>query len=152
MSRSVLLSSLLGSVAVAVTVAAPHAAAAAPEAARIAACDFGHEVGTYDYRDDLDGYFQRVLDRSTGKFRQEFADASTALKDAMTAAQSTSWVDGLTCGSVRGDFLSAEILVTYTQRRTNHSGPSDQHLVINVFLKNEWGRWLVDELDSPMLK
>ncbi|TCJ93272.1 hypothetical protein [Nocardia alba] len=153
MFRTGVLGSLLGSIAVAAVIVAPNAAAGPPDTARLAGCDFGREVSTYDHAHDLDGYFQRVLDRSTGTFHAEFTQSRDALAAAMRQAEVRSTAENITCGAVSGDLLNANILVTLTQIRTNANSPEPQrlNLAINVELTNVWGRWLVRELDSPML-
>ncbi|MFD6400425.1 hypothetical protein [Nocardia sp. NPDC060249] len=152
--RTGVLGSLLGSIAIAAVIVAPNAAAGPPDAARLAGCDFGREVSTYDHAHDLDGYFERVLDRSTGAFHAEFTESRDALAAAMRQAEVRSTAENITCGVVSGDFLSADVLVTLTQIRSNANAPEPQRLnmAINVRLTNVWGRWLVHELDSPLLK
>ncbi|MEV4158145.1 hypothetical protein AB0J48_34480 [Nocardia salmonicida] len=152
--RTGVLGSLLGSIATAAVIVAPNAAADAPDAARLAGCDFGREVSTYDHAHDLDGYFERVLARSTGAFHAEFTESRGALAAAMRQAEVRSTAENITCGAVSGDFLNADVLVTMTQIRSNANTPEPQRLnmVINVKLTNVWGRWLVHELDSPLLK
>ncbi|WKG11387.1 hypothetical protein QX204_08010 [Nocardia sp. PE-7] len=152
--RTGVLGSLLGSIAMAAVIVAPNAAADAPDAARLAGCDFGREVSTYDHAHDLDGYFERVLARSTGAFHAEFTESRGALAAAMRQAEVRSTAENITCGAVSGDFLNADVLVTMTQIRSNANTPEPQRLnmVINVKLTNVWGRWLLHELDSPLLK
>ncbi|MFD4444007.1 hypothetical protein ACFWPK_29965 [Nocardia sp. NPDC058519] len=154
MSRIGVLSGLLGSIALAAVIVAPNAVAGPPDAARLAGCDFGREISTYDHAHDLDGYFERVLDRSTGAFHAEFAQSRDALAGAMRQAEVRSTAENVTCGVVSGDFLNAEILVTMTQLRSNLNNPETERLnmAINVKLTNVWGRWLAHELDSPLLK
>ncbi|WP_336086883.1 hypothetical protein [Nocardia sp. SSK8] len=154
MSRTTVLGGLLAAVAVTGVMVAPNAAAGPPEDARLAGCDFGREVSTYDYAHDLDGYFQRILDRSTGAFHAEFSGSRDQLATAMREAEVRSTVENVTCGAVGGDFFNADVLVTFTQLRTNRTTPEPERLnmAINVKLTNVWGRWLVNELDSPLLK
>ncbi|MFD3746974.1 hypothetical protein [Nocardia sp. NPDC058633] len=151
--RKGVLGGLLGSIAMAAVIVAPNAAAGAPDAARLAGCDFGREVSTYDHAHDLDGYFERVLDRSTGAFHAEFTRSRDALAAAMRQAEVRSTVENITCGVVSGDFLNADVLVTMTQIRsnTNTAEPERLNMAINVKLTNVWGRWLAHELDSPLL-
>ncbi|GAD85063.1 hypothetical protein [Nocardia asteroides] len=151
MSRSAVLGGLLGSLALAGVLGAPNAAAFSPEQARVAACDFAREVSTYDYAHDLDGYFQRVVDRTSGTLRAEFTGARAALITAMRDAEVTSTAEAVTCGVIGGDMLNAEIMVNLTQARTTGGVGSRQHVAITMRLNNDWGRWLVNEMDSPML-
>ncbi|MCP2291424.1 hypothetical protein ACFYT3_28535 [Nocardia amikacinitolerans] len=119
-----------------------------------AACDFGRDVSVYDYSKDLEGYFTKVKEGSTGEFLKEFTDATTALTDAMVQAQVKSWADDVQCGYQSGDTTEAKVLVTLTQFRTNFTQqqPDRQFVVIVADLQNEDGKWKVAKLDSPMLK
>ncbi|MGV9615022.1 hypothetical protein [Nocardia xishanensis] len=119
-----------------------------------AACDFGRDVSVYDYSKDLEGYFKKVKEGSTGEFLKEFDDATKALTDAMTQAQVKSWADDVQCGYQSGNTDEAKVLVTLTQFRTNFTQPQPdrQFVVIVADLQNEDGKWKVSKLDSPMLK
>ncbi|MEV0029065.1 hypothetical protein [Nocardia sp. NPDC050793] len=119
-----------------------------------AACDFGRDVSVYDYSKDLEGYFAKVKEGSTGEFLKEFDDATKALTDAMVQAQVKSWADDVQCGYQSGNTSEAKVLVTLTQFRTNFSQqqPDRQFVVIVADLQNEDGKWKVSKLDSPMLK
>ncbi|MBF6164556.1 hypothetical protein IU486_07185 [Streptomyces gardneri] len=119
-----------------------------------AACTFGKDVSVYDYSKNLDDYFTKVKAGSTGEFLKEFDDATKALKDAMTQAQVKSWVDDVQCGYQSGDTTSAKVLVTLTQFRTNftQTNPERQFVVVIAQLQKSGDKWLVEKLDSPMLK
>lgn len=125
----------------------------AVNAATTAACDFGREVSTYDYSRNLDEYFQKVKDGSTGDFLKEFGDAQQALTDAMVQAQVKSWAEDVQCGYQNGDDTEARVLVTLTQYRTNFTQPTPslQYVVITADLEKSGDKWLVSTLDSPML-
>ncbi|WP_054811973.1 hypothetical protein [Nocardia arizonensis] len=130
---------------------APTAAAWPADDARLAACDFAREVGTYDHA-ALDGYFERVLARSTGAFAEELAGAAPELRQAMQQAQVRAWVEWAECGSVRGDLLRQTVLITMTQVRANANSPEPQpqHISMTATVDNVLGRWLVSELESPL--
>ncbi len=119
-----------------------------------AACVFGRNVSTYDFNNNLQGYFDTVKTGATGDFLKEFGDAQGALSDAMVKAQVKSWVDDAQCGFQSGDTEQAKVLVTLTQYRTNFTqgNPERQYVVVVADMRNEDGRWKVAKLDSPMLK
>lgn len=152
MSRTSVLGTLLAALATAAVASAPDAAAWTPEDARLAACDFAREVAVYDYA-ALDGYFERVLDRSTGRFAQEFSESAQTLVGAMQQQQVRAWIGSVECGSVGGDLLNQRVLVDLVQYRTNATTttPQQQYITMTATLENHWGRWLVSSLDSPML-
>ncbi|MEU7763754.1 hypothetical protein AB0B25_01310 [Nocardia sp. NPDC049190] len=118
------------------------------------ACAFGKDVSVYDYSKNLDEYFTTVKTGATGEFLQEFDDATKALKDAMVQAKVKSWVDDVQCGYQSGDTTSAKVLVTLTQYRTNftQTNPERQFVVVIAQLQKSGDKWLVEKLDSPMLK
>ncbi|WP_107653458.1 hypothetical protein [Nocardia suismassiliense] len=119
-----------------------------------AACTFGKDVSVYDYTKNLDDYFTKVKSGASGEFLKEFDDATKALKDAMVQAQVKSWVDDVQCGYQSGDKTEAKVLVTLTQFRTNftQSTPERQFVVVVAQLTKSGDKWLVEKLDSPMLK
>ncbi|MGQ4597892.1 hypothetical protein [Nocardia sp. R6R-6] len=119
-----------------------------------AACQFGKEVSVYDYSKNLDDYFTTVKAGSTGEFLKEFDDATKALEDAMVQARVKSWADDVQCGYQSGDKTSAKVLVTLTQYRTNftQANPERQFVVVIAQLQKSGDKWLVEKLDSPMLK
>ncbi|WP_433660670.1 hypothetical protein ACQPW1_48525 [Nocardia sp. CA-128927] len=119
-----------------------------------AACTFGKDVSVYDYTKNLDDYFTKVKSGASGEFLKEFDDATKALKDAMVQAQVKSWVDDVQCGYQSGDKTEAKVLVTLTQYRTNftQTTPERQFVVVIAQLTKSGDKWLVEKLDSPMLK
>lgn len=152
MSRTVVLTALVAAAAAVGVVTAPTAAAWPAEDARLAACDFAREVGAYDHT-ALDGYFQRVRDRSTGAFAEEFAGAEPQLRQAMQQAQVRAWVEWAECGSTGGDLLRQTVLITMSQVRANSTDPEPraQQITMTATVDNVFGRWLVSKLDSPLL-
>ncbi|GAA5104218.1 hypothetical protein [Nocardia iowensis] len=119
-----------------------------------AACTFGKDVSVYDYSKNLDDYFTKVKSNASGEFLKEFGDATSALKDAMVQAQVKSWVDDVQCGYQSGDKTEAKVLVTLTQYRTNftQTTPERQFVVLIAQLTKSGDKWLVEKLDSPLLK
>ncbi|PXX65655.1 Mce-associated membrane protein [Nocardia tenerifensis] len=119
-----------------------------------AGCTFGKDVSVYDYSKNLDDYFTKVKSGASGEFLKEFDDATKALKDAMVQAQVKSWVDDVQCGYQSGDKNEAKVLVTLTNYRTNftQTTPERQFVVVVAQLTKSGDKWLVEKLDSPMLK
>ncbi|MFC4373074.1 hypothetical protein ACFO5K_03075 [Nocardia halotolerans] len=150
MSRSAVLSGLLGTLALAGVIAAPSASAFTPEHARSAACDFAREVSTYDSAHDLDGYFQRVIDRSSGDLRTQFIGAKEPLSALMREREVSAYLESATCGVRSGDLLNAEIMVTMTQVTTRAGVSGRNHFAVTMRLNNDWGRWLVNEMNSAL--
>lgn len=152
MRTTAVLGTTLAALATAAVVSAPGAGAWAPDDARAAACDFIRQVSNYDHA-NLDGYVQRVLDRSTGKFAADFAGSAAAVTDAMRSVQSRAWVESAECGSVGGDLLRQTVLINLVQVRSNATDPEPkrQVIVIRATVENVWGRWLVSDIDSPQV-
>ncbi|MFG1790703.1 hypothetical protein [Nocardia sp. NPDC049149] len=119
-----------------------------------AACTFGKDVSIYDYSKNLDDYFTKVKAGASGEFLKEFGDATSALKDAMVQAQVKSWADDVQCGYQSGDKTEANVLVTLTQYRTNftQTNPERQFVVLIAKMTKSGDKWLVEKLDSPLLK
>lgn len=147
MSRATVFGILLIGLTAASTVSAPDAAAWTPEDARLAACDFAREVAVYDYA-ALDGYFQRVLDRSTGKFASEFSASMPALEQSIQQTQARSWLESAECGTIGGDQMQQQVLVNTVKVTTSAESPEPQRLVtaFTATVANVWGRWLVSEI------
>ncbi|MFI6042034.1 hypothetical protein ACIA8C_10390 [Nocardia sp. NPDC051321] len=119
-----------------------------------AGCAFAKDVSDYDYTKNLDDYFTKVKSGASGEFLKEFDDATKALQDAMVKAQVKSWTDDVQCGYQSGDKTEAKVLVTLTQYRTNftQTTPERQYVVFVAQLTKSGDKWLVEKLDSPMLK
>lgn len=116
-----------------------------------AACDFGHQVGTYDSKTFGD-YIKRVKDRSTGDWLTQFDGASAALEQITQQAQARSTVGEIHCAYESGDSNKASVVMLITQNQSKAATPTPQPLTIGVVasLQKKDGKWLVDNFQSPM--
>ncbi|WP_157116408.1 hypothetical protein [Nocardia vaccinii] len=123
----------------------------ARDSAVAAACDFGHQVGTYDSK-SFDDYIKRVKDRSTGEWLTQFDGASSALKQITQQAQARSTVGEIHCAYESGDANKASVVMLITQNQSKAATPTPQPLTIGVVasLEKQNGKWLVDNFQSPM--
>jgi Mce-associated membrane protein len=128
----------------------PATALADPDRAQTAACDFGREVTNYDYT-DIESYFQRVLDRTTGTFHDNFRDALPTLRTKLVGlhAHSDGAVAECTGGDGDGDPRSARLVVNQTvitdeTNREPRSGVWTFALTLNRVGDN----WLVSDLQN----
>ncbi|WP_216891988.1 hypothetical protein [Nocardia alni] len=125
----------------------------ARDSAVAAACDFGHQVGTYDAA-NFDDYVNRVKQRSTGDWLTQFEGASSALKQITQQAQARSTVSEIHCAWESGDPNNdnASVVMLITQNQSKAATPQPQHLTIGVVasLQKKDGKWLVGNFQSPM--
>ncbi|WP_157186579.1 hypothetical protein [Nocardia jiangxiensis] len=123
----------------------------ARDSAVAAACDFGHQVGTYDAK-NFDDYIKRVKDRSAGEWLTQFDGASTALKQITQQAQARSTVGEIHCAYESGDANKASVVMLITQNQSKAATPTPQPLTIGVVasLEKQNGKWMVDNFQSPM--
>ncbi|MQY22934.1 hypothetical protein [Nocardia macrotermitis] len=123
----------------------------ARDSAVAAACDFGHQVGTYDAK-NFDDYVKRVKDRSAGDWLTQFDGASSALKQITQQAQARSTVGEIHCAFESGDANKASVVMLITQNQSKAATPTPQALTIGVVasLEKKDGKWLVDNFQSPM--
>ena len=123
----------------------------ARDSAVAAACDFGHQVGTYDSK-SFDDYIKRVKDRSTGDWLTQFDGASSALKQITQQAQARSTVGEIHCAYESGDANKASVVMLITQNQSKAATPTPQPLTIGVVasLQKQNGKWMVDNFQSPM--
>ncbi|MBY8858881.1 hypothetical protein K7711_20580 [Nocardia sp. CA2R105] len=123
----------------------------ARDSAVAAACDFGHQVGTYDAK-NFDDYIKRVKDRSAGDWLTQFDGASTALKQITQQAQARSTVGEIHCAYESGDANKASVVMLITQNQSKAATPTPQPLTIGVVasLEKQNGKWMVDNFQSPM--
>ncbi|MFF0489091.1 hypothetical protein ACFYTQ_08700 [Nocardia sp. NPDC004068] len=126
---------------------------AARAAATRAACDFGNAVGAYDSK-NLDDYFKRVNDLSTGEWAQFFGSATDALKQAMQSVQARSTVDEIHCAWESGNDSEANVVVMITQQQSNAATPQPQTVTLPgvAHMEKKDGRWLISKFDSPVSK
>ncbi|WP_019928154.1 hypothetical protein [Nocardia sp. BMG111209] len=147
MYRSVLPATLL---AAAAGLVAPAVAAADPGPAPGAACDFGREVSNYDYS-DIENYFQRVLNRTTGEFHDNFRDALPTLRTKLVGlhAHSDGTVVECTPGAADGDRQGARLVVNQTviTDETNRE-PRSGVWAFALTLNRVGDDWLVSDLQN----
>ncbi|MFC9994401.1 hypothetical protein [Nocardia sp. NPDC127526] len=125
----------------------------ARDGATAAACDFGKAVSNYDAK-NLDDYFTRVKDLSTGQWLEFFGGASDALKEAMASVQAKSTLDEIHCAWESGSDDKAKVVLILTQVRSNGvAAGSDMLTVPGVAdMVKENGKWKVANFDSPAMK
>lgn len=102
---------------------------------------------TLDYR-RLDRDLGRVLDGATGKFRTQFEDGTSNLRELVTANQAVSSGEVLEAGIVSDDEDSARVLVVADSTVTNAADPEPQkrHYRLQMDLVLRGGQWLVSDL------
>uniref|UniRef100_UPI000831C0BC hypothetical protein n=1 Tax=Nocardia crassostreae TaxID=53428 RepID=UPI000831C0BC len=125
----------------------------ARDGATAAACDFGKAVSNYDAK-NLDDYFTRVKDLSTGQWLEFFGGASDALKEAMASVQAKSTLDEIHCAWESGSDDKAKVVLILTQVRSNGVTPTSDMLTVPgvADMVKENGKWKVANFDSPAMK
>jgi len=115
----------------------------AMKAARQLALDFT----TYNY-ETWDADAQRVLDDSTGKFKQEFESAAGSVKTEVAANKATSQGDVKEAAVVSNDKDSAQVLVIVNAVVTNTASKDgvERRYRIKLDLVREKDRWLTADL------
>ncbi|MER7248431.1 hypothetical protein [Kribbella sp. NPDC000426] len=115
----------------------------AMKAARQLALDFT----TYDYQ-TWDADSKRVLDDSTGQFKQEFADGIAAVKTDVEANKATSKGDVKEAAVVSNDKDSAQVLVIVNAVVTNTASTDgvERRYRIKLDLVREKNHWLTADL------
>lgn len=111
----------------------------AMKAARQLAVDFT----TYNY-ESWDADAQRVLDESTGQFKEEFAAGSGSVKTEVVANKATSKGDVKEAAVVSNDKDSAQVLVIVNAVVTNTASKDgvERRYRIKLDLVREKNRWL----------
>ncbi|MEU0875393.1 hypothetical protein [Nocardia brasiliensis] len=152
MSRSTLaaLSALSAACCLVGLATAPTAAAAPPEEARLAGCEFGRVAGTYDYA-NFGEHAGRMLDVTTGGFRDEFERATPKILDALAAHHTKAEVNSVDCRVVSGDANQADVTLTVVQTTTSDATegmPKTNKMSLLVTVVNVDGRWLVNRAET----
>jgi Mce-associated membrane protein len=113
--------------------------AAAMAAARQLALDFT----TYNY-DSWDADAKRVLDDSTGQFKEEFASGSNSVKTEVVTNKATSKGDVKEAAVVSNDKDSAQVLVIVNAVVTNTAAKDgvERRYRIKLDMVREKNRWL----------
>jgi Mce-associated membrane protein len=111
----------------------------AMKAARQMALDFT----TYNYQ-SWDADAQRVLDDSTGQFKEEFKSAADSVKTAVTTNKATSKGDVKEAAVVSNDKDSAQVLVIVNAVVTNTASKDGvaRRYRVKLDLVREKDRWL----------
>ena len=117
--------------------------AGAMKAARQLALDFT----TYDYQTS-DADFQRVIDESTGQFKQEFQNGIDAVRTEVVQNKATSKGDVKEAGVVSNDKDSAQVLVIVNAVVTNTASTTgtERRYRIKLDMVREKDRWLTADL------
>ncbi|MFE9579651.1 hypothetical protein ACFYO1_24915 [Nocardia sp. NPDC006044] len=152
MSRSTLPAVLLISAATcaAVLATAQTAAAAPPEEARLAGCDFGNVAGTYDYA-RFDDHAGKMLGITTGMFRAEFEEARPTIEANAIASHTRATVDSVDCRVVSGDEARADVTVDVVRTTTSDETagmPKTSKMSLLITVENVNGRWLVNRAET----
>ncbi|NOL42376.1 hypothetical protein HPO96_19185 [Kribbella sandramycini] len=113
------------------------------KSARQLALDFT----TYNYQ-TWDADAQRVVDDSTGQFKQEFQAGAGSVKTDVVANKATSKGDVKEAGLVSGDKDSAEVLVIVNALVTNTASTAgvERRYRIKLDMVREQDRWLTADL------
>ncbi|MFC6011590.1 hypothetical protein [Nocardia lasii] len=120
-----------------------------------AACSYALVLADFDYSDGLDTFLDAVSAGATGEYATEFAAARNDIKTAMTSAEVKSRGEGVRCGWISGSIDTATVLVAVTQFRTSVGQPVEQRSDLTVEMSLDRapsGKWLVNRMDSPLLK
>ncbi|WP_216903300.1 hypothetical protein [Nocardia alni] len=118
---------------------------------QLAGCDFGRQLSTYNFA-DYDAYTQRVLDRSTGGFRDQFQRSSIVRRNQAEATHSSSEALSVECSTDTSDAAHAQVIVSVddtTRSDATFGLPTSEHRVMRVYLDNVGGQWLTERVD-PM--
>ncbi|WP_280257284.1 hypothetical protein [Nocardia wallacei] len=137
-------------VAVSALVVTPPAAAAPTDPVQLAACDFGRQLTTFDFN-RYDEYDRRVLDRSTGAFREQFESSAADRRARATGSHTIAEAKTVECRTEASDAEHAEILVTVDQSTRSDVTlglPQPTRSSMRVFLDNVDGRWLAGRVDQ----
>lgn len=113
------------------------------EGAMKAARQLSVDFTTYNY-ESWDADAQRVLDESTGQFKEEFAAGSGSVKTEVVANKATSKGDVKEAAVVSNDKDSAQVLVIVNAVVTNTASKDgvERRYRIKLDLVREKNRWL----------
>jgi Mce-associated membrane protein len=123
------------------------AAEAQREGAMKAARQLALDFTTYDYK-TWDADSKRVLDDSTGQFKQEFQSGIDAVKTDVATNKATSKGDVKEAAVVSNDKDSAQVLVIVNAVVTNTASTDgvERRYRIKLDLVREQDRWLTADL------
>ncbi|MEU1984203.1 hypothetical protein [Nocardia sp. NPDC019395] len=125
---------------------------AAHDEVRQAACRYAPVLANYDAK-NLDPYFSAVLAGATGDWKKEFETTTTELREALAAGQVVSTAGDIQCAVKSADTTSAEVVVVIGQTISSlgtQGKPAPGQLAMVMRMQKTDGRWLVDQMTSPM--
>jgi len=105
------------------------------------------DFSAYDYR-HLQQDFNRVVNESTGTFKNQYASQSAGVQDLIVKAKAVSTAQVASAGVVHADPGSATVLVAVNRKVTNTSVPNGQSdsFGLQIMLKRVDGRWLASQV------
>lgn len=127
---------------------------AAYDEVRQAACRYAPVLANYDAK-NLEPYFSAVLDGATGDWKKEFETTTTELREALAAGRVVSTAGDIQCAVKTADAGSAEVVVVIGQTVTSlgtQGQPAPGQLAMVMRMQKIDGRWLVDQMTSPLDK
>lgn len=125
---------------------------AAYDEVRQAACRYAPVLANYDAK-NLEPYFSAVLDGATGDWKKEFETTTTELREALAAGEVVSTAGDIQCAVKTADAGSAEVVVVIGQTITSlgtQGQPAPGQLAMVMRMQKTDGRWLVDQMTSPL--
>ncbi|WBQ06353.1 hypothetical protein [Kribbella sp. CA-293567] len=140
---------LAGATLSVIALRAQDARASEREGAMKAARQLALDFTTYRYT-SWDADVKRVLDDSTGQFREEFKSGSDTVRTEVVANKATSTGDVKEAAVVSNDKDSAQVLVIVNAVVTNTASKDGvaRRYRIKLDLVREQGRWLTADLQA----
>ncbi|MEV5650018.1 hypothetical protein AB0L57_17380 [Nocardia sp. NPDC052254] len=127
----------------------PTAAATPTDPIQLAACDFGRQFTTYDWA-GYDDYNRRVLDLSTGAFRDQFTASAPDRRAQASAGHTRSEAMTVECRTDVDDPEHPQLVVTVQQSTCSDATlglPRPQRTSMRVVLDHVDGRWLAGRVE-----
>ncbi|WP_163508514.1 hypothetical protein [Fodinicola acaciae] len=117
------------------------------QAAVAAGRDFAQNLLSINYS-TIDRDMQRVVERTTGDFRDQYTGGQATLKNSIVQSKSVNTAQILAAGLVSSDADSAVVLVAAEGTTKSPQNPKGvlRHYRIQLSLSLQGGRWLVSEL------
>ncbi|MBF6352751.1 hypothetical protein IU448_27630 [Nocardia flavorosea] len=117
-----------------------------------AACRYAPVLANYDAK-NLEPYFSAVLDGATGDWKKEFETTTGELREALVAGEVVSTAGDIQCAVKTADTTSAQVVVVIGQTITSlgtQGRPAPGQLAMVMRMQKTDGRWLVDQMTSPL--
>ncbi|WP_067697380.1 hypothetical protein [Nocardia jejuensis] len=126
----------------------PAASAAAPDAARVAACAAAAEIGGMSYS-TFDASIERLLGLTTGNLHDNFESRRESIRALLTQSRAEAQVSAIDCTITSGDERTATVHVNLTQvtRNVESDQPRTSSYGMTVVAENVDGQWLVSSAD-----